>query len=162
MPRGPRLRRLRPPRPIAFARLLFLPLDGAIADPRTWKRSDGGLPRSALMGLADAVHRATGPEATAIEDAFAGRSFADLPAVDAAGRRLWRAAARVAPSLAPPPGWAGSGLGDADFRHCAALSAGVWRHADLLWTALLAARARDRRRPWCMRRWPPLRPRVRR
>jgi hypothetical protein len=136
----PRLRRLRPPRPIAFARLLFLPLDGAIADPRTWKRSEGGLPRSALVGLAEAVRVAIGAEAITIEEACAGRSFADMAVVDAAGRRLWRAASGVADALAPPPVWAESGLAEADFRHCTALSAGVWRHADLLWTALLAAR----------------------
>jgi len=136
----PRLRRLRPPRPIAFTRLLFLPLDGVIAEPRAWKRADGGLPRSALIGVGGAVRHALGDEATAIEEAFAGRSFADLAAVDAAGRRLWRAAARTAESLPPPPGWEETGLAAADFRHCVALSAGVWRHADLLWAALLAAR----------------------
>lgn len=136
----PRLRRLRPPRPIAFTRLLFLPLDGIIAEPRAWKRADGGLPRSALIGVGGAVRHALGDEATAIEEAFAGRSFADLAAVDAAGRRLWRAAARIAESLPPPPGWEETGLAAADFRHCVALSAGVWRHADLLWAALLAAR----------------------
>ena len=136
----PRLRRLRPPRPIAFTRLLFLPLDGVIADSRAWKRADGGLPRSALPALGDAVRLAIGAAATTIEEGFAGRSFADLAAVDAAGRRLWRAAAAGAASLAPPPAWEGTGLGEAGFRHCVALAAGVWRHADPLWTAMLAAR----------------------
>lgn len=121
----PRLRRLRPPRPIAFTRLLFLPLDGVVADARRWKRADGGLPRSALPALGDAVRVAIGVEAGAIEAGFAGRSFADLPAVDAAGRRLWRAAAGAAARLVPPPGWEGSGLGEAEFRHCVALAAGV-------------------------------------
>jgi protein-tyrosine-phosphatase len=136
----PRLRRLRPPRPIAFTRLLFLPLDGVILDSRAWKRADGGLPRSALPALAESVRIAIGPEATAVEAVFAGRSFADLAAVDAAGRRLWRAAGDAAAALAPSAAWAGSGLGEAEFRHCAGLAAGVWRHADPLWTALLAAR----------------------
>jgi hypothetical protein len=134
----PRLRRLRPPRPIAFTRLLFLPLDGVIMDSRAWKRADGGLPRSALPALADSVRIAIGTEASAIDDAFAGRSFADLAVVDATGRRLWRAAGGA--SLVPAPSWAGTGLGEAEFRHCAALAAGVWRHADPLWTALLEAR----------------------
>jgi CTP:molybdopterin cytidylyltransferase MocA len=136
----PRLRRLRPPRPIAFTRLLFLPLDGVVVEARGWKRADGSLPRSALVALADAVRVAIGSEAGAIEAGFAGRSFADLAAVDAAGRRLWRAAARVAEGLAPSPAWEGTGLAEQDFRHCTGLAAGVWRHADPLWTALLAAR----------------------
>lgn len=136
----PRLRRLRPPRPIAFTRLLFLPLDGVVADARRWKRADGGLPRSALPALGDAVRIAIDAEAGAIEAVFDGRSFADLAVVDAAGRRLWRAAAGAAGRLAPPPSWEGSGLGEAEFRHCVALASGVWRHADPLWTALLAAR----------------------
>lgn len=136
----PRLRRLRPPRPIAFARLLFLPVDGVILDSRNWKRADGGLPRSALQPLADSVRLAIGAEATTIEADFAGRSFADLAVVDGTGRRLWRAAAASAGNLAPSPSWAETGLTEADFRHCAALAAGVWRHADPLWTALLDAR----------------------
>jgi hypothetical protein len=136
----PRLRRLRPPRPIAFTRLLFLPVDGVIVEARGWKRADGSLPRSALAALADAVRVAIGAEAEAIEAGCAGRSFADLAAVDAAGRRLWRAAAGVAEGLAPTPAWDATGLSGQDFRHCVALAAGVWRHADLLWTALLAAR----------------------
>ncbi len=135
----PRLRRLRPPRPIAFTRLLFLPLDGVILDSRNWKRSDGGLPRSALPPLADSVRLAIGAEATSIEAAYAGRSFADLTVVDSAGRRLWRAAGNAA-SLSPAASWEETGLGEAEFRHCAALATGVWRHADPLWTALLAAR----------------------
>ncbi|WP_198372432.1 hypothetical protein, partial [Roseomonas rosulenta] len=49
-------------------------------------------------------------------------------------------AAGAAGSLAPPPAWEGSGLGEPGFRHCVALAAGVWRHADPLWTAILAAR----------------------
>ena len=135
----PRLRRLRPPRPIALARLLFLPLDGAIADPRNWRRQDGSLPRSALLPLAEAVRTAIGAEAAAIEALVTGHDFAALPVVGHAGRRLWRAAAAAKPE--PPANWQATGLTEADFRHCAALAAGVWRHADPLWDALLAARA---------------------
>lgn len=134
----PRLRRLRPPRPIALARLLFLPLDGAIADPRDWKRQDGRLPRSALPALAEAVRHAIGEEARAIDTDVEGHHFAELAVVGRAGLRLWRAAAGA--RLSPPQAWAATGLGAADFSHCAGLAAGVWRHADLLWSALLAAR----------------------
>ncbi|MBR0661381.1 hypothetical protein [Neoroseomonas oryzicola] len=133
----PRLRRLRPPRPISFARLLFLPLDGAIVDPRAWNRKEGTLPRSALLPIGTAMQEALGAEAAAIEEVFAGATFADAAAIERAGRRLWRAAAAAA--VAMPPQWEASGLGPADFRHCAALSAGVWRHADALWAALALA-----------------------
>ena len=136
----PRLRRLRPPRPITLPRLLFLPLDGVIAEARTWRRQDGGIPRSALLPIAEAMRAALGAEATAIEALCAGRHFADLPTVDAAGRRLWRAAAGVSAGLSPPPDWGATGLAPADFLHAMTIAAGVWRHADPLWAALLAAR----------------------
>jgi hypothetical protein len=135
----PRLRRLRPPRPIGLARLLFLPLDGAIVDPRNWKRQDGSLPRSALLPLAEAVRISIGAEATAIEAAFAGATFSDLGVVGAAGLRLWRAAAAAATSLPPPATWPETGLAAADLTHCISLAGGVWRHAGPLWGALAAA-----------------------
>jgi len=135
----PRLRRLRPPRPITFARLLFLPLDGVIVDARAWRRREGTLPRSAIPPLAAAVRDAIGAEAAAVEAASAGRSFADHAAIDAGGRRLWRAAARAAPALALPPGWAEAGLSAEDFRQAIALAGGVWRVADPLWAALAVA-----------------------
>lgn len=136
----PRLRRLRPPRPITLPRLLFLPLDGVIVDARAWKRTPGRLPRSALLPLAAAVRTAIGAEAAEIEAAFAGATFADLATIGRAGGALWRAAAAVAPSLAPPPQWQETGLTAADFQAALALSAGVWRHAGPLWAALAAAR----------------------
>jgi hypothetical protein len=136
----PRLRRLRPPRPIAFARLLFLPLDGAILEPRDWRRQDGTLPRSALMPLAAAIRAAIGPAAAEIDAATAGRSFADHAAIDAAGRRLWRLAAQAGPGASPPPGWQEAGLSPTDYRQATALTAGAWRCADALWAALAVAR----------------------
>lgn len=135
----PRLRRLRPPRPVSLARLLFLPLDGAIVDAAAWKRPDGSLPRSALRPLSRAVEAAIGAEAAAIAEAFAGASFADTAVVGTAGLRLWRAAAAVAGSLAPAPDWEETGLQHADFRHCVALAGAAWRHADPIWLALAAA-----------------------
>ena len=136
----PRLRRLRPPRPIAFTRLLFLPLDGAVVDPRAWKRQDGTLPRSALPHLAEAVRAAIGAEAIAIEEAFAGATFSDAALVGGAGLRLWRAAAQSGTGLKAPPYWGTTGLSAADYEHCAKLSLRVWTHAKPLWAALAAAR----------------------
>ena len=136
----PRLRRLRPPRPIAFARLLFLPLDGVIVEPRAWRRQDGSLPRTALLPFSAALRAAIGPAAQEIQAGISGRTFADLAAIDVQGRRLWRLAAQAAPGLALPAGWAEAGLGAEDFRHAASLAAGVWRQADPVWAALAVAR----------------------
>ena len=136
----PRLRKLRPPRPISLVRLLFLPLDGVIVDARSWRRQDGTIPRDALAVLTEAVRRALGPDAAAIEAGIAGKHFADLAVVDALGRKLWHRAAKVTPSLSCPTEWEATGLVEADYHRIAAMAAGVWRHAEPLWSALLAAR----------------------
>ena len=56
-PLRPRLRTLKPPRPLTLARLLFMPLEGALVAPTAWRR--GGpvaagpqLPESGLAGHA--------------------------------------------------------------------------------------------------------------
>jgi hypothetical protein len=136
----PRLRRLRPPRPLSLPRLLFVPLHGAIVETRHWRREPGTLPRCALLPIAAAVRQALGDEAAAIEAPFPGRTFSELRIVDAAGRRLWQGAAELAGSLVPPPSWAATGLTPAHFDAAIALSSGVWRHAEPLWAALLASR----------------------
>lgn len=136
-----RLRRLRPPRPLAFTRLLFLPLDGAILPAADWQRGSGQVPRSAMGPIAAAMRAALGAEAEAIDAACAGHSFADLPTVDRVGRGLWEIAAHHGARLSRPANWeAETGLRPEDFAPLAALAAGVWRHAGPLWTAMLAAR----------------------
>ncbi len=62
----PRLGVLRPARPLRFARLLFAPLDGAIAPVARQRRGGHELPRSALGPLAGAVAAALGPAAAAV------------------------------------------------------------------------------------------------
>lgn len=135
----PRLRRLRPPRPITLPRLLFLPLDGVIDDAKDWKRAPGRLPRSALLPIAAAVRSAIGPRADAIEAEFAGATFSDYNTITHAGGRLWQAAAEASNGLKPPAEWTGTGFTAADFRNAVTLSAGVWWHAGPLWAALAAA-----------------------
>lgn len=136
----PRLRRLRPPRPITLPRLLFLPLDGVIEDAKGWKRSAGSLPRSALPPIATMLREAIAPEAAEIEAAIADATFSDLAAVGRAGGRLWQAAAEAAPRLEPPTAWGETGLRTMDFRNAITLCSGVWRHAAPLWAALAEAR----------------------
>lgn len=136
----PRLRRLRPARPIALTRLLFLPLDGAITDPRQWKRAGESLPRTALAPMTEALRGAIGPALARLEAGFAGRDFSDIAAVEAAGLELWRLAAAAAPQVARSGSWKNAGMNDTDFACCLDLAAGVWRHAEPLWSTLLVSR----------------------
>ena len=135
----PRLRQIRPARSLQFTRLLFLPLDGAISDNRDWQKEDARLPRSALPAIAEALRSAMGPEAERIEASFKGKFFHDVAAVDRAGRRLWEAAARLAPALKPGPRWERSGLRTDDFAPLVQLAQGVWQHAGPLWAAIQIA-----------------------
>src|ERR1700712_4282876 len=52
-----RLAQLRPPRPLRFARLLFLPLDPLIVSALRWRAEQPTIPRSAIPSLAAAVAR---------------------------------------------------------------------------------------------------------
>ena len=90
-----RLALIRPPRPLRFSRLLFLPLDPVIVAAPLWRPGRHRLPRNAIMPLAEMVRRALGSEAAAIEAAIAGRNTADLDVIATAGRQLWPLAAAV-------------------------------------------------------------------
>jgi hypothetical protein len=137
-----RLHALRPPRPLAFTRLLFVPLDGVIVPAAKWRRGEGQLPRSALPVLADAVHAALGAEGDAIAAACQGRMMADADAVERVGRRLWPAAARVLPAT-PPPEWEAAGLLAADYPEIAALCRPLWAAGPALQAALVATAATE-------------------
>jgi len=63
----PRLRQPRPARSLQFTRLLFLPLDGAIADNAEWRRDDWRLPCAGLPCIAEALRSAKGQEARHID-----------------------------------------------------------------------------------------------
>jgi len=136
----PRLRKLRPARPVTFTRLLFLPLGGALVDPRDWRRQAGVIPRHALVCLGHALRQALGQAGADIDARFAGHYFDDRAFVGDQGRRLWRLAADAMPGMERPADWVAMGLSAADYDRMAALAAGVWRHAGPLWDAMLAAR----------------------
>src|SRR5580698_6184503 len=53
-----RLRRLRPARPLRFARVLFMPMDPAIVSTRDWRAGAPQLPRSAIAPIVAMVRRA--------------------------------------------------------------------------------------------------------
>jgi hypothetical protein len=135
----PRLRKLRPPRPLSAVRLLFLPLDGVIVLPAGWRRGSGEVPRSALAPIAGALALAAPGPMAAIAAEAAGRNFDEMAAVGALGIRLWALGAQALPAR-PPAGWeAATGLRSEDYAGLAQLCIGVWQHAEALWGALAAA-----------------------
>lgn len=135
----PRLKLLRPPRPITFTRILFMPFDGAVVPLKEWDAMSAKLPRPALQPIADALRAAMGPEVQQISANLGGRNFFDVLQVDASGRTLWAEAARLAPNLALPDGLPSAGLNTAQSRELLDRAAAIWRHAVAIWEAKLAA-----------------------
>lgn len=135
-----RLRVLRPPRPLGFTRLLFLPLDGAVVPSPRWRRGEAQLPRGALGVIGAAVQAALGPEATAIAARCAGHTSAEPVIAAEIGDRLWPLAATAVPELAPAD-WGTTGLSTADYPPIAALCAAVWPHGSAIYAAMRAAGA---------------------
>ena len=110
-PVRPRLRAIQPPRPLRFARLLFMPMDPLIVVPSAWRPGTPFLPRNAVMVLARAARLAMqgagGPDSVlARVDALTREATtAQMGVVRRAGALLWPEAAGVLRGLAaqPPP-----------------------------------------------------------
>jgi hypothetical protein len=129
-PVRPRLRALHPPRPLRFARLLFMPVDPLIVAPSVWRPGTPFLPRNALIPLAQAVRAVMGqPTApTRLRDSLgeidaliANATTAERDRVRAAGALLWEGAAQAFRLIG------GGGLGAKLGADCAA----VWAEAGL-------------------------------
>jgi hypothetical protein len=105
-----RFRRVRPPRPLRFARLLFLPLHPVLIAPPLFRAGMPAVPRTALVPLAGVVHAALGPRAREIEAMIAGRVETDTETIQAAGMELWPAAAAALIDAGPSAGWSLAGL----------------------------------------------------
>jgi hypothetical protein len=135
----PRLKMLRLPRPITFARILFLPFDGAVVPMKEWAEGSAKFPRPALLPISEAIRAAMGPAAEKISANLGGRNFFDVLQVDSEGRTLWAEAVRLAPTLSFPEGLPGAGLNEAQSRQLLELAVGIWRHADRIWDAKLAS-----------------------
>jgi hypothetical protein len=133
-----RLRVLGVPRRMTLARLLFLPMDGAIRPPKEWRRGDATVPRAALGVLADIVAARLDPECAALLPEMEGRTSADGAAVARHGQVLWPAAARLLPEM-PPAEWAATGLTAPDYLAVAALCRPVWAQGPMIWAALATA-----------------------
>ncbi len=135
----PRLKLLRPPRPLTFARILFLPFDGAVVPDKAWETGSARFPRPALMPIAIALRDAMGPAAEDITANLSGRNFLHVLDLDYAGRMIWAEAARLAPQLQFPKDSAMAGLGARKCKELLDTAAAIWRHADAIWEAKLAS-----------------------
>ena len=110
-PLRPRLAQLRPPRPLRFCRLMFMPLDALIVPTPEWRQDAPTIPRAAVQPLAEIVHNAMGADARTIEDAIRHRTVTDTEVVRSAGQLLWPNASAVLTTVStPPPAWARSQL----------------------------------------------------
>ncbi len=105
----PRLRDLRPARPLRFTRLLALPFEPVLVATEAWDGGAATIPRAALSPIGRAMHAALGETAEAIEIAALGQTMANTALVARLGARLWPVAARTRLTL-PLPGWAEAGL----------------------------------------------------
>jgi hypothetical protein len=137
-PARTRLRWLRPARPLRFARLLFLPLDGAVVEPGEWRRGTPTLPRTAVLPLAGAVLAALGQAGEALAGRCLRHTTAETEAISKLGAAIWPQAAALLPE-APPARWTETGLGAADYADMVALCRPVWRAGPAIWLAIAAA-----------------------
>ena len=105
-----RLARLRPPRPLRFARLLFLPLDPLIVPAARWRAEQPTIPRTVIPVLAAAVEAAFGATGRTVASMIEGRTTEDTAVVDAAGALLWGHAGAWLLDAPSPAGWDTTGL----------------------------------------------------
>lgn len=106
-----RLARLRPPRPLRFARLLFLPLDPVIVPAARWRPTQPSIPRTVIPVLATAVETGLGLVGQRVAAMINGHTTQDDAVIEAAGALLWGQASKLLPELPLPPGWETTGLG---------------------------------------------------
>jgi hypothetical protein len=136
-----RLSQIRPPRPLRFSRLLFLPLDPVIVPAGRFRAGTPTVPRTAVAPLAATVHAALGARAAAIEAAIAGRTAEDAETVQRVGQVLWPEAAVILASAPQPAGWAAAGLPPGLYRPLAVGIAAVLEQAVKLQTVVAEAAA---------------------
>lgn len=105
-----RFSRVRPPRPLRFTRLLFLPLDPVMIPAPQYRAGMPAVPHTVAAPLAAAVHAALGQDAADIEAMIAGHVRTDTDVVRAAGAILWPAAAQILRDAPIPGDWASAGL----------------------------------------------------
>lgn len=115
-PLRPRLAVLRPPRPLSFPRLMFLPLNPLILPPSAWRPGSAGIPRVTLRTFAGMVAAGMGTLADAPLDALDGHDTGETAFAASAGAQLWPRAAVLLGEAGPPAGWTeATGLPVAEF-----------------------------------------------
>lgn len=125
-----RLTALKPPRPLTFSRLLFMPLDPVIIAATAWRRGSLGIPRTAILPIASEVRKKLDGVAAEIDVLIAGRSADDGRAVRGAGGLLWPAAADILDRAPMPHDWASAtGLNRQDHEMVAHACATILRGA---------------------------------
>ncbi|HTZ69280.1 MAG TPA: hypothetical protein VMB71_01390 [Acetobacteraceae bacterium] len=115
-PLRPRLRHLRPPRPLRFARVLFTPLDPVIVSPAGWQAGAPLVPRSAIHPIATQVRQALPERYDEIQAVLGDDTLAEAVRLRTAGRKLWPDAARVLRSSPVPAEWRATGLPLGEYR----------------------------------------------
>ena len=131
-PLRPRLAQLRPPRPLRFTRLLFLPLEPLIVPPPRWQAALPTIPRSALTPLAATVRAGLGADIVAIDRLIQALAACEAEAVARAGDLLWPRAAELLAAAPPPVGWPETGLNGAMYAPLARRVGAVLRQAPVL------------------------------
>ena len=137
-PARTRLRWLRPVRPLRFARLLFLPLDGGVVEAAEWRRGAPTLPRTALLPLAGAVLAGLGEAGQALAARCLRHTTGETEAIAKLGAAIWPQAAALLPA-APPATWSETGLSAAEYTEMLALCRPVWRAGPTIGQAIAAA-----------------------
>ena len=110
-----RLRVLRPPRKMRFARLIFLPCDPLIVAPQAWRPDTPLIPRSAVLPLAALVRDGLAAAAQAVEPMIEATSTTDAVGIARIGALLWPRAAALLEAGQMPESWTAQGLPAASF-----------------------------------------------
>jgi transcriptional regulator with XRE-family HTH domain len=132
-PLRPRLAQLRPPRPLRFCRLLFLPADPLIVPAPEWRPASLTIPRTALEPLAVSVRDAMSPGITAaVEAMIANRTTRDSEIVRRAGAILWPAAGKILSAAPASRTWNSTGLPTYEHRALARAIGAVVTHGVML------------------------------
>jgi len=111
-PVRPRLRQLKPPRPLTLHRLLTFPLEELLVPAVAWRPGSQRLSRDLLGTIQESVIGGLEPALVrAIEQQIAGHTMRDKTVIQTAGKQLWPAAAAALSATLPPTAGSGDGKG---------------------------------------------------
>jgi hypothetical protein len=131
-PVRPRLRTLRPARPLSLPRLLFLPVDPLLMAAADWRGNVQRVPRSAIMPIVNMLCAAEPGLVAEVEGRMRGQTVANIGLCTELGERIWPAAAAALPQGAPD-GWGEAGLPATAWPGVYRICGAVWRHGPALW-----------------------------